>query len=117
MATCIDVLLNKGRVELKGLIKDQMIPAVRRVINDNKDWILGAYIFETRKEDGFHLDSTSIYIVEHGATFRPDCSEKYGDAAAVYLPENRDEFRSLKTLGVAPMKEEEYQKLHEMNLV
>lgn len=113
----IDILLDKGSVQLNGLVKDRIIPAIIKLIKDNDDWLIGAYIFETRKEDGFHSDSTSIYVVEEGASFRPICHEKYGKAAAVCVTNvNRALFRSLPTLGVCPMRESEYRELHAMGL-
>jgi len=113
----IDILLDKGSVQLNGLVKEQIIPLIIDLVKKNSDWLIGAYIFETRKEDGFHRDSTSIYIVEEGASFRPICNEKYGKAAAVCITDvNRALFRSLPTLGVCPMLESEYQELHAMGL-
>lgn len=114
----IDILLDKGSVQLNGLVKDRIIPVIYDVVKENLDWLIGAYIFETRKEDGFHSDSTSVYIVEEGAIFRPICNEKYGKAAAVYVTDaNRALFRSLRTLGVCPMRESEYQELKAMGLI
>ena len=112
----VEILLSKGSVQLSGLVKDRIIPAVIQLVKNN-DWLIGAYIFETRKEDGFHSDSTSIYVVEEGASFRPICHEKYGKAAAVCVTDvNRALFRSLPTLCVCPMRESEYQELHAMGL-
>ncbi len=112
----IDILLDRGSVQLNGLVKDRIIPAIIQLIKDN-DWLIGAYIFETRKEDGFHSDSTSIYVVEEDASFRPICHEKYGKAAAVCVTDvNRALFRSLPTLSVCLMRESEYQELHAMGL-
>ena len=112
----IDILLDRGSVQLRGLVKDKIIPAMVELIK-REDWLIGAYIFETRKADGFHSDSTSIYVVEEGASFRPICREKYGKAAAVCVTEaNKALFRSLPTLGICPMLESEYQELHAMGL-
>ena len=113
----VDILLDKGSVRLNGLVKDQIIPAIKKVVSDNLDWLCGAYIFETRKADGFHSDSTSVYIVENNAIFRPICNEKYGQAVCVCMTDaNKALFRSLKTLSVCPMREMEYQQLHSMGL-
>lgn len=113
----IDILMDKGSVQLSGLVKDKIIPAIAELVKENLDWLIGAYIFECRKEDGFHSDSTSVYLVEEGASFRPICNEKYGKAAAVCVTDtNRALFRSLPTLGVCPMLESEYQELHAMGL-
>lgn len=118
MANAIDILLDRGSVQLNGLVKDRIIPVIINLMKDNLDWLIGAYIFETRKVDGFHSDSTSIYIVEEGATFRPICNEKYGKAAAVCITEsNKAIFRSLRTLGVCPMRESEYQELKSLGLI
>lgn len=112
----IDILLDRGSVQLNGLVKDRIIPAMIQLIKEN-DWLIGAYIFETRKEDGFHSDSTSIYVVDEDASFRPICHEKYGKAALVCVKDvNRKLFKSLPTLGVCPMRESEYQELHAMGL-
>ena len=114
----IDILFDKGSVELPGLVKERLIPVMIEIVKENLDWITGVYIFECRKEDGFHRDSTSMYLVEDGASFRPICREKYGrDAAICVTDTNKALFHSLPTLGVCPMRESEYQEFHSMGLV
>ena len=114
----IEILLDKGSVQLDGLVKDKIVPVIADLVKENIDWLICAYIFECRKEDGFHSDSTSIYLVEQDASFRPICDEKYGKAVAVCVTNaNSALFRSLPTLAVCPMRESEYQELHQMGLI
>ena len=118
MANAIEILLDKGSVQLNGLVKDKITPAIISLIKENADWLLAAYIFETRKADGFHSDSTSIYIVEEKASFRPICNQKYGKATLVCIGDaNRAIFNSLRTLAVCPMMEKEYQELRSLGII
>lgn len=113
----IDILLDKGSVQLSGLVKDKIAHAIYKLVCKYNSEILGALVFETRKADGFHSDSTSVYIVNRNATFRPACRESFNSNLAICSSkEDYSLFRSLNKLGVCPMRENEYQELHAMGL-
>lgn len=114
----IDVLLSKGSVQLSGLVKDKIADVVYKLVCMKKNTILAALIFETRKVDGFHSDSTSVYIINRNAAFRPACKESFNKNLAICAnKQDYSLFRSLPKLGVCPMRESEYQELHAMGLV
>lgn len=113
----IDILLDKGSVQLSGLVKDKIADAIYKLVCKRNNEILGALVFETRKADGFHSDSTSVYIVNRNASFRPSCKESFNHNLAICSSkEDYSLFRSLKKLGVCPMLESEYQELKKLGL-
>lgn len=113
----VEILLSKGSVQLSGLVKDKIADAVYKLVCMKNNTILAALIFETRKADGFHSDSTSVYITARDATFRPICRESFNKNLVV-CSSDRDYalYKSLTKLGVCPMREDEYRQLHAMGL-
>lgn len=114
----VDILLGKGSVQLSGLVKDKISDALYHLVCQKASTILGILVFETRKVDGFHSDSTSIYIVDRHATFRPECKESFGKNLAICASGiDYARFRSLEKLGVCPMREDEYQELRSLGVI
>ena len=113
----IDILFDKGSVEFPGLVIDKVLPIIGKLVKNNNDWLLAAYIFECRKTDGFHKDTTSVYIVERDAICRPICHRASSKAYNVVRSVDSPIYHGLREMEVCPMLEKEYQELHQMGLI
>ena len=114
--TAIDILFDKGSVEFSGLVMDKVLPVIGKLVKSNNDWLLAAYIFECRKADGFHKDTTSVYIVERDAVCRPICHKTSSTSYNIVRPIDSSTYHNLREMEVCPMLESEYQELCQMGL-
>lgn len=103
------MLLHKGHVEIAGLYADALFEELKQMLKEDSS-ILAILVFECHESQGFARNTTTIYIVDRNATFRPTCNIAMKrmtliqhSCAAI--------FKSLHPLAVLPMTKEEKEDL------
>ena len=114
----IETLLDKGSIQLQGFVKNKIADYIYKLVKERNNTIIGALIFECRKQDGFHSDSTSVYVIDRNAHFRPICRKSFEKNLLICT--SKDDYtkvKSLHKLKVCPMLETEYQELKQLGLI
>jgi hypothetical protein len=107
--TALQQLLTKGELQIEGLFLDRMCLTMLNLLNEHPEF-QGALVYEAKKEDGFHIDSTNVHLIAVGALFQP-----WFDGDETYLvTRTEDDYNhicSLTPLEVKPMTQEEFETL------
>lgn len=102
----LEYLLENGEVQIDGLFLDRMCLTMFDLLDKHPE-IQGILVYEAKKEDGFHIDSTNAHLINFNASFQPWFD---GDASLVTRThEDYEHICSLTRLEVKPMTQEEFE--------